>query len=385
MKDLKKLVDETNDERLIKLKSALKKAHTRIAELRDYRKDLSQELWSAAEQCILGIDIPSVPPPILPIVSGKEEVAVLMLGDWQAGKTTPNFNIDILKKRINGVLADKVVGITDIQRSHHPVDTLHMWLLGDLVEGELIFPGQAHEIDSSLYRQAMEVVPELLSGLIRRFLGYFQNIHICGVVGNHGRMGGRSSRDMRPETNADLFAYKATHLLLRDEPRVTWNVPLFSPKYKERAWWCVDTIGNYSCMLFHGDQIRNYNVMPWYGFQKKIGSWYMLAHDERFPLEPFKEAACGHFHQETKLTLNAVKVRVNGTPETYNCYALEGLASMGEPSQTLFYVQPDKGRVTAEYPLDLILPGEDISQPRPNGDRFVDNPQVHSGEDMIED
>jgi hypothetical protein len=213
-----------------------------------------------------------------------------------------------------------------------------------------------------------------MANLVRRLLKYFHHIHICGVVVNHGRIGGRASRDMHPETNADLFAYKATHLLLRNENRITWNVPLFSPEHKERAWWCVDTIGDYSCLLFHGDQIRNYNVMPWYGFQKKIGSWFMLAHDERFPLEPFKEAACGHFHQETKLTLNSVKVRVNGTPESYNCYALEGLASMGEPSQTLFYVRPDKGRVTAEYPLDLTLPGEDLSQPKPTGERFVNEP-----------
>lgn len=374
MKDLRKLVQDTNDERLFKLRTALKKANSRIADLKDFKADLTSELWAAAEACISSIDIPDVPAPILPVVSGKEETAVLMIGDWQSGKVTPGFNSDILRKRINGVLADKVISITNIQRSHHPVDTLHIWLLGDLVEGELIFPGQAHEIDASLYRQAMELVPELLANLIRRFLRYFQNIHICGVVGNHGRIAGKSSKDMHPETNADLFAYKTTQLLLRNESRITWNVPLFSPSLKEKAWWCVDVIGNYSCLLFHGDQIRNYNVMPWYGFQKKIGSWYMLAHDERFPLEPFKEAACGHFHQETKLTLNSVKVRVNGTPESYNCYAMEGLASMGEPSQTLFYVRPDKGRVTAEYPLDLTLPGEDISQPRPTAERFVNEP-----------
>jgi hypothetical protein len=376
MKDhLKKLVDETNDERLLKLKAALKKANVRIAELKEHKADLARELWAAAEACIGSIDIPPVPAPVIPAQSGREETAVLMLGDWQLGKVTPNFNTDILRKRINGVLADKVVSITDIQRMDHPVDNLHIWLLGDIVEGELIFPGQAHEIDASLYRQVMELTPELLANLIRRLLGNFEKIHICGVVGNHGRMAGRSSREIHPETNADLFAYKATHLLLRDEPRVTWDVPLFSPELKERAWWCVDNIGDYSCLLFHGDQIRNYNVMPWYGFQKKIGSWYMLAHDDRFPLEPFKEAACGHFHQETKLTLNAVKVRVNGTPESYNCYALEGLASMGEPSQTLFYVSPEKGRVTAEYPLDLTLPGENISSPRPNGERFIQEPK----------
>lgn len=371
---IRKLVQQTNDPRVIKLKDALKRANQKIADLKDIKNELALELWAAAEQNILSIDLPPVPDPVVPLQSGKPETGVLMLGDWQAGKVTPNFNTDILRKRINGVLADKVVGITDIQRMAHPVEDLHIWLLGDMVEGELIFPGQAHEIDASLYRQAMEIVPELLANLIRRLLGYFNHIHICGVVGNHGKIAGRSSKDMHPETNADLFAYKTTHLLLRNEPRITWNVPLFSPNLKERAWWCVDTIGNYASLLFHGDQIRNYNVMPWYGFQKKIGAWYMLAHDDRFPLEPFREAACGHFHTEIKLTLNAVKVRVNGTPESYNCYALEGLASMGEPSQTLFYVRPDKGKVTAEYPLDLTLPGEDISSPRPNMDRFVDEP-----------
>ena len=47
MKDLKKLVDETNDERLLKLKAALKKAHTKINGLKEHKADLARELKPA--------------------------------------------------------------------------------------------------------------------------------------------------------------------------------------------------------------------------------------------------------------------------------------------------------------------------------------------------
>jgi hypothetical protein len=40
---------------------------------------------------------------------------------------------------------------------------------------------------------------------------------------------------------------------------------------------------------------------------------------------------------------------VNGSTESDNTYAQEQLASSGRPSQWLYFVEPTRGRVTAEY------------------------------------
>jgi len=65
---------------------------------------------------------------------GDEEVAVAVLSDWQLAKRTSTYNSDVCEERIER-LADRIIRLTNIQRADHPVDTLHVHLLGDIVEG----------------------------------------------------------------------------------------------------------------------------------------------------------------------------------------------------------------------------------------------------------
>ena len=123
--------------------------------------------------------------------SGVPETAVAVFGDWQLGKVTPTYNSDVLAQRIE-TYTEKLMEITEIQRADHPVDTLHVWLLGDIVEGEEIFPGQSHLIDSGLYRQVGINGPEILSTFLRTALENFKHVHVTGVIGNHGAVGGRA-------------------------------------------------------------------------------------------------------------------------------------------------------------------------------------------------
>jgi hypothetical protein len=54
------------------------------------------------------------------------------------------------------------------------------------------------------------------------------------------------------------------------------------------------------------------------------------------------------------LTLaNGGRVFVSGSPESHNEYARVFVAAVGRPSQRLHFVDPDKGRVTAEYTVWL--------------------------------
>jgi hypothetical protein len=130
-----------------------------------------------------------------------------------------------------------------------------------------------------------------------------------------------------------------------DEPRLTFTIP---DEPGERAWYAVDVIGAYSCLLFHGDQVRGQLGMPWYGFYKAIQGWASGG----LP-EPFADAACGHWHQHATIPFNQRMLRVSGSPESYNTYAMENLKAMSRPSQRLMYVHPEKGIVTSEYQVHL--------------------------------
>lgn len=303
------------------------------------KAELVDAVYRAARDAASALTIaPVQPPPKDRRKAAREEVAVAMLSDWQLGKRTPSYSVEVCEARVRKYAA-KVAHLADIQRADHPVREVRVWLLGDLVEGELIFPGQSHRIDASLYRQVVVDGPRILGDFLRAMLAAFDRVHVTAVIGNHGAIGGPVRRESHPETNADMMLARIVHDVVQD-PRLTWTL---TEPAGERGWYAIDHIGKYSCLLFHGDQVRGgFAGFPWYGFGKKVLGWRQV-------MEPFTDAACGHWHQSVSFPLNEVIVRVNGSTESDNTYALEQLASAGRPSQWLYFVNPDKGRVTSEY------------------------------------
>lgn len=267
-----------------------------------------------------------------------EEVAVAVLADWQLAKVTPDYNSLVCEERIKKY-AEKVIHLTEIQRQDHPVKHLHIWCLGDIVEGELIFPGQSFLIDGGLYRQITVDGPRIMKNFITTMLENFETITFVGVIGNHGAIGGRARRDHDPETNADRMLYRIMQLIFEKEKRIKFVIP---DGHGERNWYAIDKIGNYKSLLIHGDQFGS--LSTFYSFQKKVYGWKVGAIQE-----DFTDVYCGHFHTPTKMTFNTVQMRISGSPESTNTYAMESLAAIGRPSQPLMYVHPDRGIVTAEY------------------------------------
>jgi len=273
--------------------------------------------------------------------TGSPETAVAVFGDWQLGKVTPNYNSDVLARRIE-TYTEKLLEITQIQRADHPVDTLHVWLLGDIVEGEEIFPGQSHLIDSGLYRQVGVNGPEILGNFLRTALENFKHVHVTGVIGNHGAVGGRARKQYDPETNMDRLLYKIVQLVFKNEPRITFNIP---DGKGERNFYAVDNIGNYSSLLIHGDQMPA--PTSYYGYYKKVMGWK----DGAIP-EHFDDVFMGHYHQQFKMTIGSGLLRISGSPESQNTYAQEYFSSMSRPCQHLMFVHPENG-VTSEYSIWL--------------------------------
>jgi hypothetical protein len=300
-----------------------------------------EAIYRAAKDVLLTLDIeraPRVEPK--PSQGGDSEVAVVVLSDWQLAKVTPDYNSQVCAERIDR-LADKLIRLTDIQRADHPIEELRLWCLGDMVEGELIFPGQSHLIDASLYQQVCKDGVKIGTDFIRKVAPHFKHLTVEAVIGNHGRIGGRASRDYDPETNADRMLYRIWELVMSAANEdVQFKIP---DGGRERNWYHVSDIGGYKTLLFHGDQMRGTSGLPWYGFFKKISGWKNGA----IP-GGFDDAYCGHWHQPTRLTINKSTVRVAGSTESYNTYAAEQLAAVGRPSQPVMFVKPGVGP-TAEY------------------------------------
>lgn len=332
--------EATNDQ----LRSALNRTLRDLDKAKASKEELVRAVYQAASDAIAGLSIPPVEPPTVDKRKKVSETAIAVLADWQLAKVTETYSTAICEARV-AEYAERVARLTEIQRTEHPVRAARVYLLGDLLEGELIFPGQAHRIDASLFRQALVDGPRILANFLRRMLSVFEQVHVVGVIGNHGALGGPARREYHPESNSDAMMYEVTRQALASEKRLTWDPNV---RNGERKWYAVDYVGKKGFFLFHGDQIKGgFAGWPWYGFAKKIMGWRMGAVPE-----PFDYSLSGHFHTPVRFLVGGVTHWGSGSTESSNTYAAEMLAAQGKPSQWLLFCHPERG-VTAEYECHL--------------------------------
>ena len=335
------------EQRLVELRAINASLMRQLAKAKASKEELVAAVYGAAKQAALSLDLPKITPPKRDRRHGAES-AIAVLSDWQLAKVTASYNSKVCEQRISKY-GDKVIELTNIQRADHPVTDLRVYLLGDIVEGELIFPGQAHFVDASLYEQVLVSGRRILCHFLRRMLAYFETVSVVGVIGNHGQLGGRARRDYHPESNADAMLYEACRLVLKGEtgegePRLTWQENRVA---RQRKWYAMDYVGECGFLLFHGDQIKGgYADYPWYSFGKKIMRWRNggIAED-------FQYALSGHFHTPGRHLFGRVRHWASGSTESSNEYAAERIGNQGDPSQWLLFCNGK--RVTAEYEVDV--------------------------------
>lgn len=324
-------------------KEALRRALRDLGTAKASKEELVQAVYRAARDGISALDISKVRAPSPDRRTRDLEASIAILSDFQLAKKTRTYNTQVCADRVK-LYGEKLLRMTEIQRADHPVKELRVWLLGDIVEGEMIFPGQAHLIDASLYKQLVYDGPKILSDFLRLMLSEFETIKVTGVIGNHGSFGGRLRREYNPTTNADRMLYSILRLIFQDEKRITWNIP---DTENERDWYAIDSIGKKSWLLCHGDQFKWGIKTP--SAEQKVLGWHSGAVPEKF-----SEVVCGHWHNMNLITLKGshITLRCNGTTESYNTYAQEHVGSMGRPAQWLLYAHERQG-VTAEYRVFL--------------------------------
>lgn len=328
---------ETSDD----LRASLNRTLRTLEKAKATKAELVEAVYRAAKDAAAGIVVPPIPKPTSDSRKGAAEVAICLLADWQWGKVTPDYSSEVAAERV-ARYAEKAVKLIELQRSHHPVNEARIYLLGDLLEGEEIFPGQAHRIDASLYSQLFRGA-EALAKIVRVIASAVPSVRVVGAIGNHGALGGPIRKSYHPETNADAMLMNVARMLLADEKRVEWPETFVAG---ERAWYATDEVLGKRWFLFHGDQVKSASFgIPWYGFNKRLLGWATS-------VSPFDYSASGHWHVPVRMQVNAITHWGAGSTESSNTFAQEFLASGGQrPSQWLLF-QGEDG-VTAEYQVFL--------------------------------
>jgi len=205
------------------LQATIRRLSARLLRAENRSAAISEAVYEAIHDGISAIKIPPVRPPAKDRRRKGKEIAVLLVSDVQLGKQTESYDSEVAAARVRQ-LGEKTVKITELQRTNHPVKEVAVLFLGDEIEGELIFPGQAHEIDSSLYAQVTIEGPQILVGLLTFLAEHFEVVRAVGVPGNHGFVGGRQRREMHPESNSDRMLYRISSMLTDSVPNIRWDI-----------------------------------------------------------------------------------------------------------------------------------------------------------------
>lgn len=322
------------------LRRSLRNAHAANARLKNRSEDLREAVYQAAHDAMVAAGpVPPVPKPPADRRKARPEVALWDLGDWQGHKVTTSYNGVVMRERV-GLFWEKAAKITTIMRADHPVRECVVVLGGDMVEGLFNFPTQPFEIDATLFGQWVSV-SRLIVETVRAALAIYDKVTVVAEWGNHGRIG--SKRSVVPGgDNFDRLCYEHARQLLADEKRLSWDD---CPEDIQRL-----EVGNYRALVIHGDEIGRNGFASKNTITQHVNRWRSGA----YPWD-FRDVYVHHYHThgEEPMANGDGAVFFTGSTESDNRYAREQLASSAKPSQRLHFVDPDKGRVTAQFKVWL--------------------------------
>ncbi len=317
---------------------ALRQANARLSrqvlEHKNRGAEIVKAVYQAAYDASIVVGQSKSMPPAKDKRTKGAEVALWHMTDWQGAKVTTSYNSEVMKERVKRFVK-KAIQITEIQRADHPVKDAVLMFGGDMVEGLFNFPTQPFEIDATLFKQFVTVA-KLIEEVVAEALENYEHVTVVAEWGNHGRLG--SKRDAIPKAdNLDRMTYELARQRLEDEDRLTWED---CPEDIQRV-----EIGNYRALLMHGDEVGRAGFASPSAWQAAGNRWksaYGWA---------FNDIFLGHYHKvaQENLADGSGAIYWTGSTESDNRYARDSMAASGVPSQRLHFVDPEKGRTTAQY------------------------------------
>lgn len=339
VRDLKEIVSNLKRS----LRTSKRENRSTWSLVKQYEKELDvvKAIVDRVEMSLVKLP-PIKPPRVVGVAESKnEEVVGLLLSDAHIGKKTASYNPKVFVKRLRK-LESAMMSIVNAHRSIRPIKKLVVVMNGDLVDAESIYPGQAVDgISIPLIDQIFTVgVPEL-TNFLYFCLANFEEVEVYCQKGNHGKLNA-SKWSTSKTTNWDHVLYKALEGATKNQPRLTWNI-------NTKDWKSRFRIFGHGFMATHGDMIKMYYNMPYYGMSRQAMRWANTYRD-KIKLTHF---LFGHFHQAGSMRFNQVWMHCNGSFVTDDVFAEEQIGVASVPEQLLFGVHPKRG-VTWRYPLLLL-------------------------------
>lgn len=276
---------------------------------------------------------------------GNKEIVVINLNDIHIGR----YPVELLQKKADH-LVSSVLEIVKIQRGGADIDELVINMVGDIVDGDGIFPNQPYEQKFHLMEQMFGVGLPVISGMINEFSNHFKKVTLNCVWGNHGRV----SKFTDPELNFDHIFYHILRLATKDNPRLEWNI--------SKKWYMIAKISKFGFLLTHGHFIKTWLNIPFYGIKEKGMRWQgsltkqetVMINKEwvKIQKEYWDFIVMGHFHTSLYFRWNNWRCILGGTWLNSDDFAESVLGLDSATEQTLYAVHEKRG-ITWMRNIDL--------------------------------
>jgi len=268
----------------------------------------------------------------------KQESFCIQMSDFHFGAKTESFNRQIAIKRMSTVL-EASRKILDAEQFTHNYNELCLLWVGDMLEGSGIYPTQAHhtELDAIL-DQINYFIDEIFIGLIEPwFKANFTRckLRLIAVPGNHGRTGKYKSE--KDNIEAMMFKTLDRHYKKYTTISIEANHEFIRPtKIQEN-----------NHLLYHGQAIRSYLGIPYYGLTSKGKDWGDEYEMHNYTLH------IGHFHQMCYIPVGKNKMcLMTGTAKTDDEYSKERYGKDGIPKWCQWSEHPTHGTIGINW-IDL--------------------------------
>lgn len=297
-----------------------------------------------------------------PVKSAKgvkvvDETLILHVSDEHFGQVVApesvggleRYNIPIALRRAE-TYVDNVIEFATRTLSNYRFSDVVMLFYGDHVNGDIHNAQEYSHLRNSFATclGAGQMHAQMIRDIAAAFPG--TKVRAFYVPGNHGRQTKHKDYN-NPLRNQDFLVGEVAASLCRDIPDVEFTIAeAFSVNIK---------IYNYVFNVSHGDDVKAWNGIPWYGIERRTRRLQAIHAAKN---ETISYKVMGHFHQASSSSDPVGETIINGSWKATDEWLYNAIGGYCKPVQWIHGVHERHG-ITWRLPVDLRSDGEE-SGPR---------------------